>query len=71
MTPPEQTGHRWIKAQRSYSTGACVEVTSTGEAILVRNSRDPRVEIRYTPAEMDAFFDGVKRGEFDHLLPPG
>lgn len=24
--------------------------------------------IIYTPAEMDAFFDGVKKGEFDNLL---
>ena len=68
MTAPEQTGHRWIKAQRSYATGACVEVRTAGDAICMRNSRDPRVELRYTFEEMDAFFDGVKRGEFDHLL---
>ena len=68
MKAPEQTGHRWIKAQKSIGTGACVELAIDGELIALRNSRHPEVEIRYTRAELDAFLDGAKRGEFDHLL---
>ena len=68
MKAPEQTGHRWIKATKSIGTGACVELASDGDLIALRNSRQPNVEICYTRAEIDAFLDGAKRGEFDHLV---
>jgi hypothetical protein len=61
--------HRWIKAKSSLSNGACVELTiADGDTILVRNSRHPEVCISYTRAELDAFFQGVKDGEFDNLV---
>ncbi len=58
----------WIKADRSMSTNACVEMAADGSDIVLRNSRDPDVDLRYSYAEIEAFFDGVKAGEFDHLL---
>jgi hypothetical protein len=67
MKPPEQSGLNWIKASKSMSNGACVELASYGKTILLRDSKNPNVLLSYSPAEIDAFIDGAKRGEFDHL----
>ena len=47
---------------------ACVELASDGSVIALRNSRDPEVILHYSHAEIAAFFEGVKAGEFDYLL---
>ncbi len=60
----------WIKARKSFPNSACIELAADGEMIVLRNSRDPGVEIRYTRDELAAFLDGAKRGEFDHLVHP-
>ncbi|WP_219416689.1 DUF397 domain-containing protein [Pseudonocardia nigra] len=60
----------WIKARRSMGTNACVELAAAGDEIMLRNSREPEVLLHYRKAEIAAFFDGVKKGEFDHLLDP-
>lgn len=40
-----------------------------GGSIAMRNSRDPDgLALIYTHAEIEAFIDGVKAGEFDHLI---
>ena len=62
------TDKTWIKANRSVGEKACVEMTIDGGLIALRNSRDHEVILHYTHAEIVAFFDGVKAGEFDHLL---
>jgi len=36
--------------------------------IAVRNSKDPGTQLFYTHAEMAAFLEAAKRGEFDHLI---
>lgn len=59
---------RWTKASRSMGTGACVELAADHDSVLLRNSRHPDVHIRYTKAEMAAFFDGVVNHEFDQLI---
>lgn len=64
---PERVLH-WIKAQSSYSNGACVELARDGDLIALRHSGNPDDVHRYTPAEFSAFLDGARRGEFDHLL---
>ena len=69
MVPLEQSGLNWIKASKSMSNGACVELAPYGGSILLRDSKNPGVFLTYSPAEIDAFLDGAKRGEFDHLLP--
>jgi uncharacterized protein DUF397 len=61
-------GLQWVKASRSISNGACVELAHDGDLIALRNSRDPGRVLHYTLDELAAFLDGAKRGEFDHLL---
>jgi len=61
---------RWQKSRRSNSQGACVELARlAGGEIAVRNSRFPHGPVlRYTQAELQALIEGVKEGDFDHLL---
>ena len=68
MIPPEQSGLHWIKAIRSVGANACVELARAGNMIALRDSKTPHVHLLYTQAEVEAFLDGAKNGEFDHLL---
>ena len=63
----------WRKS--SFSGGGatgndCVEVATLGDGrIAVRNSNHPeKGAVLFTRAEMDAWFKGVKSGEFDDLV---
>jgi hypothetical protein len=59
---------RWKKATAS-GAGDCVEARTEG-VVQVRDSKDKDGPVlSYTPAEWDAFLDGVRKGEFD--LPAG
>jgi Domain of unknown function (DUF397) len=56
----------WRKARRSVANGACVEVGSTTEAIVVRDSVDPAgPKLRYSAWMWQAFIADAKRGSFD------
>ena len=68
--PPPQIGLEWIKSSASYASGACVEFAQQGDTVLLRDSKDPAVWLRYTRAEIGAFLTGAKLGEFDHLADP-
>jgi hypothetical protein len=60
----------WLKSRHSNPSGNCVEVAClpTGE-IAVRNSRHPAGPVLlYTRAEIAAFLQGAKEGEFDRLV---
>jgi hypothetical protein len=58
----------WIKARKSSNGGQCVEIRRNGESIEIRDSKDRSGPIlRFTAAEFDAFLDGARRAEFDHL----
>jgi hypothetical protein len=61
-------GLRWIKARRSYSTGACVELAPHGDGVVMRNSRRPDDRIHHSMTEFAVFLDAAKNGEFDHLV---
>ena len=57
----------WRKSTRSGPyTDNCVEVAFVGEAIAVRDSKNPGGPVLiFTTAEWDAFVGGAKEGEFD------
>ena len=56
----------WKKSTRTGSNGQCVEVCHRGEAIDVRDSKDPSGPVLvFTPGEWAAFVEGVKDGEFE------
>jgi uncharacterized protein DUF397 len=58
----------WIKASKSNDATNCVEMRRNGETIQVRDSKDPEGPVlSFTPAELDAWLDGARKGEFDHL----
>lgn len=61
------SGAVWRKSTRSGpNCDNCVEVAFVGDAIAVRDSKDPTGPVlTFTPAEWDAFVAGAKDGEFD------
>ncbi len=60
----------WQKSNRSNPSGNCVELAELpGGGIAIRNSRDPDGPVLiYTPDEINAFIQGARDGDFDHLL---
>lgn len=54
----------WRRAKRC-DTNACVEVTTDGKDVLIRNSSDPLVRILFSREEWEAFITGAKDGDFD------
>lgn len=58
----------WITAKASGSQGNCVQMRTDGEVIQVGDSKDPDGPVlTYTKAEIVAWLDGAKKGEFDGL----
>ena len=66
----ELPGVRWRKSGRSSAQGNCVELARlAGAEVAIRNSRHPHGPcLVFTDAELDAFLEGVKDGDFDDLL---
>ncbi|MFJ7190469.1 DUF397 domain-containing protein [Streptomyces bacillaris] len=62
-------GIQWRKSSKSSNAegNACLELAEYGGEILLRESDDPGVVIRTTPARLRALLDGAKAGEFDDL----
>jgi hypothetical protein len=61
------TGVRWVKSGRSNQSGNCVEVAALPDgSVAMRNSRHPDgPALIYTRAEITAFVEGAKDGDFD------
>ncbi len=70
MPASQLWGARWRKSGRSSAQGNCVETARlSGHEVAVRNSRHPEgPALIFTDAEVRAFLDGVKDGDFDDLL---
>jgi hypothetical protein len=50
------------------ANGACVEMADDGDAVLVRDSKDPSGPVlRFTRTEVAAWLAGARAGEFDDL----
>jgi hypothetical protein len=64
---PNTDPHR-IKARRSSSLGACVEMSVGGDGVVMRNSRRPGDHIYHSMTEFRIFLEAAKNGEFDHLV---
>jgi hypothetical protein len=60
----------WRKAAACNPEGSCVELAALPDGnIAMRNSRDPHgPRLVFTQAEIAAFIDGAKEGEFDDFL---
>ena len=70
ITPGPPAAVCWRKSSRSNSQGACVELAGLADGgVAIRNSRFPQgPALLSTRPEMRALIEGVKRGDFDHLL---
>jgi hypothetical protein len=70
ITASRLHGVRWRKGARSSAQGNCVEAARLpGGGAAVRNSRHPDgPALIFNDAEIRAFLEGVKDGEFDDLL---
>jgi hypothetical protein len=70
MCAGDLRGIRWRKSGRSSAQGNCVEAARLpGNEVAVRNSRDPvGPALIFSRAEIVAFLQGVKDGDFDDLV---
>ena len=69
MTDSELSVTLWRTSSFSGNNGTCVEVAALPDGhIAVRNSNHPdEGMVLFTRAEMSAWMNGVKAGEFDDL----
>jgi hypothetical protein len=70
MPASQLWGARWRKSRRSSAQGNCVEAARlSSDEVAVRNSRYPEgPALIFNHAELRAFLEGVKDGDFDDLL---
>jgi Domain of unknown function (DUF397) len=67
---PEFASIAWQKSTASGPNGDCVEVASTAESVLLRNSQHPSGPmLTFSHREWAAFVIGVRGGEFDFAQP--
>jgi Domain of unknown function (DUF397). len=56
----------WRKSRRSGDNGSCVEMTSMGSSVAVRDSKTPYVAVLlFRPLEWRTFLTAAKDGRFD------
>jgi hypothetical protein len=69
VTSSEPPVTLWRTSSFSGNNGTCVEIAALPDGhVAVRNSNRPNEgTVLFTRAEMGAWLDGVKAGEFDDL----
>jgi Domain of unknown function (DUF397) len=69
MPATDLVGVTWHKSNRSSPKGNCVEVAKLPDGhVALRNSRHPDgPALIYTKAEINAFLQGARDGDFDDL----
>jgi hypothetical protein len=56
----------WRKSSRSGNNGQCTEVRDRGDAVDMRDSKNPTGPVlTFTPDAWAAFIEGVKHGDYD------
>lgn len=70
VSAAELAGARWRKSRSSGKFGNCVEVAALdGGDVAIRHSKAPSgTALVYSRAELAAFLQGAKDGEFDDLV---
>ena len=64
----KSAGEPTWRTSKLCDSGACVEIGTLGESVLVRNSADPDGKhVTLTQDEWEVFVAGVKDGDFDGL----
>lgn len=59
----------FVKANRSHWDGdECVHVSTQGTNAFLVESDAPGLVLKTSTRNLATFFDGVKNGEFDHLV---
>jgi hypothetical protein len=53
----------WRRSSRCGSA-ACIEVAKSGSRYLIRDSKNPDVELSFSAEEWAAFANGVEAGDF-------
>ncbi|MGW4893875.1 DUF397 domain-containing protein [Kitasatospora sp. NPDC004240] len=64
-----QAKSRWQKSSYNAANNECVEVRTVDGLVELRESEDGDVIVRTTPTKFATFLQGIKAGEFDHLIP--
>jgi hypothetical protein len=65
--PTTLDGLSW-RVARQCNGGACVRMASSGDMVLIGDSKDPDGPVlACSRAEMQGFLDGIRRGDFDDL----
>lgn len=64
----KSAGELTWRTSKFCESGACVEVGTLGESVLIRNAADPdALHVTLTRDEWRVFLAGVKDGDFDGL----
>lgn len=64
MNATELRNARWFKSSYSANNGSCVEVAVLGDAIAVRDSKDPSgPALRFTAGSWREFVAAVRHGD--------
>ncbi len=67
LKPPTVQELNW-RVARNCNSGACIQIASHGEQIVIGDSKNPAGPIlTYTRSEWAAFVDGIREGDFDSI----